>query len=244
MKDKISILIVEDDMIIAANISLQLNTLGYEVLGIVTRGEAALEYVVGTPPDILLMDINLKGKMDGIETARAIQETKDIPLIYLTANTDEATFAKAKSTKPRAFIAKPFNKLNLHRTVELVADQLNTERPSATTPVPELKVMDDRIFIRRHGRMQKLLLDHIHYIVADRNYCCLTTKSGDFVLCHSLKTIQEHLPPSQFIRVHRSYMVNIKSLDSIADDHLVIDKKTIPLSKSYKALLYDRIQTI
>lgn len=244
MQDKIRILIVEDDMIIAANISLQLSTLGYEVLGVVTRGEEAVVFAEKNAPDILLLDINLKGKIDGIQTASAIQQIRNVPIIYLTANADEATFAKAKKTKPKAFITKPFNKLNLHRTVELVADQLNREQPLDQTSFSELNVMDDRIFIRHNGQMQKLLFDNIHYIVADRNYCCLKTNSGSFVLSYPLKTLQERLPASNFIRVHRSYIVNIMKLDSIADDHLVINKKAIPLSKSYKTTLFNRIQTI
>lgn len=231
-------------MIIAANISLQLSNLGYEVEGIVSRGEEALAYAENNTPDMLLLDINLKGSMDGIETARAIQALKDIPLIYLTANADEATFAKAKQTRPKAFMTKPFNKLDLQRTIELVADQLDTATPPGPRPFSKLEVVDDRIFIRHKGQMKKLLLEHIHYIEADRNYCCLRTLSGNFVLCHPLKNIQERLPASHFVRVHRSYIVNILKLDSIADDHLVINKKTIPLGKSYKALLYDRIQTL
>ena len=87
MTKKIKILIVEDEMIIAANISLQLTTLGYEVTGIIPRGEDALLHIEDNQPDILILDINLKGKLDGIETAEAMQKTHSIPVIYLTANT-------------------------------------------------------------------------------------------------------------------------------------------------------------
>ncbi|MGI9552521.1 MAG: response regulator, partial [Aurantibacter sp.] len=94
------ILIVEDDMVIAANISLQLTHLGYEVTGIVSRGEQAIVQAKDNPPDILLLDIHLKGSLNGIETAKAIQKFRDIPIIYLTANSDEATFVSAKETRP------------------------------------------------------------------------------------------------------------------------------------------------
>lgn len=244
MQKKASILIVEDDMIIAANISLQLNNLGYEVLGIVTRGEEALDFVKKNVPDILLLDINLKGKMDGIETAKQIEKIKAIPVIYLTANADEATFNKAKITKPKAFITKPFNKLNLERTIALVADQCIAQVLDTVEPTPDLDILNDRIFIRHKGQMVKLLFDAIYYIVADRNYCCLKTESGSYVLSCPLKEMHERLPSSHFIRVHRSYIVNILKLNLIADDHLVINKKAIPLSKTYKADLYNRIHTI
>ena len=106
------ILIVEDEMIIAANISLQLNEFGYEVTGILSRGEDALVQVKEDTPDIVLLDIQLKGELDGIETARIMQEQYNIPIIYLTANADEANFNRAKETHPYAFISKPFKKLD------------------------------------------------------------------------------------------------------------------------------------
>lgn len=142
-------------MIIAANISLQLSNLGYEVEGIVSRGEEALVYAENNTPDMLLLDINLKGSMDGIETARAIQALKDIPLIYLTANADEATFAKAKQTRPKAFMTKPFNKLDLQRTIELVADQLDTATPPGPRPFSKLEVVDDPDIYPTQGTDEK-----------------------------------------------------------------------------------------
>ncbi|CAM4220693.1 response regulator [Zobellia roscoffensis] len=243
MKNKTRILIVEDDMIIAANISLQLESLGYEVTGIVTRGEEALLQTKENAPDILLLDINLKGALNGIQTAMEIHKHRDIPVIYLTANTDEATFSAAKETKPKAFITKPFNKLNLQRTIELVADQLVKENVQ-TASLPDLEVLEDRVFIRYNGKMEKLLLDDMLYIEANRNYCTVVTKTKRFVLSQTLKIMQERLPKANFVRVHRSFIVNISKLDTIADDHLAINRKVIPLSKSQKEFLFKRIQTI
>ena len=104
------ILIVEDEMIIAANLSLQLTNLGYEVCGIIPRGEEALLNIRENPPDIILMDIQLKGEMDGIEVIRSMQREVNIAVIYLTANADDAHFSRAKETHPYAFISKPFKK--------------------------------------------------------------------------------------------------------------------------------------
>ena len=92
MDTLIKILVVEDEMIIGAKISMQLTSLGYEVTGILPRGEEAIVHVEENKPDIVLLDINLKGKFDGIETALRMQKLADIPIIYLTANADQATF--------------------------------------------------------------------------------------------------------------------------------------------------------
>ena len=134
MSEKIKLLIVEDEMVIAANISLQLSELGYEVMGIIPRGEEALKHVNDNPPDIILMDINLKGHLDGIATARLIQKKQDIPVIYLTANVDDAHFNSAKDTHPYGFIAKPFKKLDLQRAIELTISQTTVSYTHLTLP--------------------------------------------------------------------------------------------------------------
>lgn len=243
MDKKTRILIVEDDMIIAANLSLQLSNLDYEVTGIESRGEEAIAHALFNTPDIILMDINLKGKLNGIETVSAIQEKNNIPVIYLTANSDETTFARAKKTHPYAFISKPFNKLDLHRTIALLANQI-TEKSVHHKNQNEMEVLEDRIFVRHNGRMQKLLLEDILYIEADRNYCTLVTNPTKHVLTNTLKVMEEKLPKSSFVRVHRSYIINISKLDVVADGHLEIGRKVIPIGKSHKELLLNRLHTI
>ena len=244
METKSRILIVEDDMIIAANLSLQLSQLGYEITGIESRGEEAVVHAQLNPPDLILMDVNLKGTLDGIETVQKIQETQQIPVIYLTANNDEATFNRAKATRPRAFISKPFNKLNLQRTVALVGEQLSIPVKANGQQTGDVAILNDRVFIRHQGKMIKLLLDHILYIEADRNYCKITTDSGDYLVVCTLKNIEQELDPAKFVRVHRSFMVNLSKLDVVAEGHLEIARKTIPISKSYKEHLMARLHTL
>ena len=242
-KEKISILIVEDDMIIAANLSIQLTSLGYEVTGILPRGEEAIVHVRENRPHILLMDINLKGELSGIETAKAIKKNNNISIIYLTANSDDATFNKAKETHPKAFITKPFNKLSLQRTIALVVEQMKDEKESSKN-TQHIEVLEDRIFVRHNGRMEKLLLEDILYIEADRNYCILITPKIKHILTCTLKVMEEKLPKSSFVRVHRSFIINISKLDVLADGHLEIGRKVIPIGKSHKELLLNRIRTI
>ncbi len=243
MEAKTRVLIVEDDMIIAANMSLQLSKLGYEISGIESRGEEALIHVKLNTPDVVLMDINLKGSISGIETAHAMQITTDIPHVYITANNDEATFEKAKKTHPFAFIAKPINLQELHRTLSLVAEQQNRKN-TANEKEELIEVLNDRIFIRHHGQMEKLLLEEILFVEADRNYCKIATPKKPYILTATLKVMEDKLPGSLFVRVHRSYIVNIKRLDVVAEGHVEINRKVIPLSKSYKETLLRHLQTI
>lgn len=244
MSKKIRILIVEDDMIIAANISLQLSKLGYEVTGIESRGEDAVRHARVNYPDIILMDIHLKGQLNGIETAKEIQRNSDIPLIYLTANSDDASFQKAKETRPYAFIPKPFNKLNLERTIALVVEKLSDKKNEVKDASSFLESMDDRIFIRSNGKLVKVMFNEILYIEAERNYCNVITSSQKFLIVSPLNSFCEKIESKDFLRVHRSFVVNIKKLDAVADSHLEINRKVIPVGKIYKEDLMKSIRKV
>jgi DNA-binding LytR/AlgR family response regulator len=244
MNAKTRLLIVEDDMIIAANMSLQLTKLGYEITGIESRGEEAIIHAKLNVPDIILMDVNLKGAIDGIETVKAIQRIVNIPVIYITANNDDPTFIRAKKTQPHAFISKPINGMVLHRTISLVEEQVKKNLAKNALKNETLEILEDRIFIRYKGNMVKLLLDQINYIEADRNYCIIVTTKQQYVLTCTSKKMEDKLPYNLFVRVHRSYIVNISKLDVVAEGHVEINRKVIPLSKSYKEVLLKHLQTI
>lgn len=246
MTQKTKILIVEDEMIIAANISLQLTTLGYEVTGIIPRGEEALIHIEQHQPDILILDINLKGEIDGIETAQMMQKSFNIPIIYLTANADELNFNRAKSTNPYAFISKPFKKLDLERAIELTINRVKSEN-ELTTPLIDKSapfILSDSIFVRHLEKMVRVDIKDILYIEAERNYCRIYSKLREYLLVMTLKDLDEKLPQKHFIRVHRSFIVNLSQIDEIATSHIVIAKKAIPVSKSLKEELLNRLQTI
>lgn len=116
---KIKILIVEDEAIIAKNVESKLVKAGYEVVDTVYTANDAINSAIEKNPDIILLDIKLKGKIGGIEAAEIIRRQKDIPIIYLTSYTDEDTFEKAKLTEPAAYLSKPFNIEELDRTIQL-----------------------------------------------------------------------------------------------------------------------------
>lgn len=246
MNKKTKILIVEDEMIIAANISLQLSTLGYEVTGILSRGEEALLHIEQNQPDILLLDINLKGSIDGIETAQIMQKTFNIPIIYLTANADEVNFNRSKSTHPYAFISKPFKKLDLERAIELTINRVKSENEQGTTSIEKIDpfILSDSIFVRHLEKMVRVDIKDILYIEAERNYCRIYSKVKEYLLVMTLKDLDEKLPQKHFIRVHRSFIVNLSQIDEVATSHIVIAKKAIPVSKSLKEELLNRLQTI
>ncbi|MCH6235846.1 LytR/AlgR family response regulator transcription factor [Cognataquiflexum rubidum] len=232
------ILIVEDDMIIAANIGLQLSNLGYEVTGLESRGEEAVHHALENKPDIILMDIQLKGKMSGIDAAKAIKKFIDIPVIYLTANVDDASFTKAKETHPFAFIAKPFKKLDLERTIALVEEKIKEKNQEILSNETSFEYQEDRIFIRSQNKLIKVLLDEILYIEAERNYCNIFLSNLTYLIVSPLSKLCEKMDQKSFIRIHRSYVVNFSKLDAVADSHVEIQGKLIPVGKQFKEDLH------
>ena len=125
---KTSILIVEDEAIVAENLSDKLEQLGYDVTGIACRGEEAREMALHLRPELILMDIQLDGPKDGIWVAEAIQKQYDVPVIYLTAHSDPATLARAKVTGPLGYILKPFEMRDLATQIELALYRHQTEQ--------------------------------------------------------------------------------------------------------------------
>jgi PAS domain S-box-containing protein len=116
---RVRILVVEDESIVALDIQDRLEALGYEVPATVGTGEQAIQQAGSLRPDLVLMDIQLHGAMDGVEAADRIRELYQIPVIYLTANADHPTVQRAKVTEPFGFVIKPFDERELHTTIEV-----------------------------------------------------------------------------------------------------------------------------
>jgi two-component system cell cycle sensor histidine kinase/response regulator CckA len=113
------ILVVEDEPIVAKNIQRELSSMGYTVPAIAASGEEALEKAGQTHPDLVLMDISLKGPLDGVETSKRMQERFDIPIVYLTAYADDRTLQRAKRTGPFGYLLKPYEEKELQTTIEI-----------------------------------------------------------------------------------------------------------------------------
>ena len=126
--EKIKIMIVEDELIVAKNIENHLRKIGYEVIAIVDSGEEAIARAAETRLDLVLMDIKLAGKIDGVEAARQIHDRFQIPVVYLTAYADDETLQRAKVTEPFGYIIKPFEPKKLHAAIEIVLYKNKMER--------------------------------------------------------------------------------------------------------------------
>ena len=124
---KTRILIIEDEPVIGMDIQGTLKKLGYDVPAVITTGEEALERAGELKPDLILMDIVLPGKMDGIDAARQIRERYDIPVIFITAHSEAETFERARETEPYGYLIKPVGKNDLYTAIETALNRSTME---------------------------------------------------------------------------------------------------------------------
>ena len=136
------VLVVEDEVIVAMEIQDRLEHLGFAVTDTLTTGEAALKHVSEEAPDLILMDIRLDGAMDGIETAEAIRAEQDIPVIFLTAYSDDRTLERAKAAAPYGYIVKPFEERELYAAVEVARNIHRLERKLQEQRDDLLQILD------------------------------------------------------------------------------------------------------
>lgn len=127
------LLVVEDEVLVARDIQARLQRMGYEVVGTVARGEDAVSTALAESPDLILMDINLKGEMDGIEAATQINEVSSVPVIYCTAYSNDEVLERAKITSPFGYVLKPFDNRELEINIEIALFKHQVEQDLAKT---------------------------------------------------------------------------------------------------------------
>ena len=248
---KLRILVVEDESIVAKDIQNSLKKLGYTVPTIISSGEKAVEEVEQSKPDIVLMDIMLKGDVNGIEAANTIRERFDIPVIFLTAYADDNTLSKAKISEPYGYIIKPFKEKELQTTIEMAMykhekdTQVKKERDLYHSIV-ENKESKDSIFVRADYRLNKVKFDDIFFVEALKDYVVINTSDNIYTTHTTMKEMMRILPAKDFVRVHRSFIVRLDKIFSIKYPDLVIEgkMKVVPIGGLYRKELFGRLNLI
>lgn len=248
---KTNILVVEDESIVSKDIQHSLKKLGYNVVGASSTGQKAVELAVELKPDLVLMDIMLKGDMTGIDAAEEIKQSINIPVIFLTAYADEGTLSKAKVTEPYGYIIKPFKEIDIHTSIEMALYKHQKEREvrkerDLLYALVEGKGSGDFIFVKSNSRLVKLKTSDIYFVEALKDYVVINALSTRYTIHSTMKDIEKKLPPEDFIRVHRSFIVRLDKIAAIEQPNLILenDKKVIPIGGSYKEELQKRINLV
>ncbi|MEI6020820.1 MAG: response regulator [Bacteroidota bacterium] len=251
--DKLNIFIVEDESIVARDIQNSLTKLGYNVVGIANNGKQALESISELLPDLILMDIMIKGGMNGIEVSELVKEKYNIPVIFLTAYADQATLSRAKVTEPYGYILKPFKEIDLHSTIEMASykhqkDSVLLKERDFLFSLVESKdeKVKDILFVKSNSRLIKLHLKDIFYVEALKDYVIINTETASYKVHSTMKEISKKLGSLDFARIHRSYIARLDKIQSIDDQVVTLDKgkKAIPVGSSYEKELMLKLNTL
>lgn len=214
----------------------QLSNLGYHLNPIAHSGQDALRILGKRMADIVLMDIDLEGSLDGITTAKRILERMDVQIVFLTKHNDSHHFDLAKEANPMAYLSKPFNIYNLHHTIQMAFQAIAPEQSNDGSPTRCFFVYDqggylridpnDILYIRPMGSQQE-----VHF------------RNQKRIISITAKSLLKKLSVSQipFLRVHREYVINLNHINKIDESTLVVAGKLIPIGNTYKRELFNRL---
>jgi len=237
-----NILLVEDNLSFALEIEMLIKELGYGFAGQVDNAKDAVSSIDQRVPDLVLVDVGIKGQLNGIELARTL-ERKGIPFIFITQSRDRTTYADAQSLKPIAYLVKPFDLLTLQSTLEQAIRTI-----SSSGKKEEIGAENDQesFYIRNNNVLNRIKYSEIYWIKSDGNYCNIHTEKKKYVTKVSLVSMMKKLENLDFMRVHKQYIVPINRVENINlfNNLLYVGEKMIPIGRSYKARLVKQLNLI
>ncbi len=242
---KVKILIVEDELIIAEDMRAMLEDLGYEVVGVTADPQEAKRLIAATMPDIAMLDITLGTQQLGLELGRDIVENHKIPFIFCTSHSDKSTIGKAAELHPNGYLIKPFEQKDLFSAIELALANFSHDRSAEEdqTSIDEDLIIKDSLFIKEGHLYVKVKIQNIHWLSPDGNYTTIHEEGGKKHLVRMpLKDLHDQLPKDKFFRSHRSFVVNLDSIEAINNQNIYIDSQKIPLGKSYRDELLSQVR--
>jgi two-component system LytT family response regulator len=236
--DKVNVMIVEDMVGESDGLSKVLLANNYNLVGVARTLNEALKLFYANKVDVVIIDIFLNGKPEGITFAETMNviPNRSKPFVFLTSSNDRQIFEKAKLTRPFSFLMKPFNELEILYAIEMAVEKFHNQNDVFLgDDEQDTVISDEYMFIKKGKSLKKVLIADIVYIEVEERYCNIITAYEKFVILISLIKILELLDASKFCRTHRNYIVNSeKIVEIIPADNLVL------LSGNHKAILSDK----
>lgn len=232
---QLNILIVEDEFITLDNLKETVIDLGYIVSGIAMNAAKAIDILNDGNTDFAILDINLKGKNDGIWIANEIRTKYHIPFIFITAFTDSETIQRAVKTKPLGYLVKPFTQPSVYAAIEIAFNTF-------TSPLEMDSLENEHIFVNENKVFKKVYLKDIRYIEAFKNYLEINLITGRHVIRSTLKSISQQLPDQHFIQCHRSFIINKNYIQIVSKNNIQIAGQEIPFTRSFKENVMNKLK--
>lgn len=244
------ILVVEDEALFLDTVLIILEEMGYAEVFSADSSHRALELFVAVKPDLVLMDIKIKGKKDGVEVAETItQSERAVPIIFMTSLGDEKTFDRAKKTNPINYLIKPFEDDDLRRSIELAIYkyyQATWDSELFTSWQTDILARDS-LFVKQGKVLKKIAIKNIIYIRAADKYIELLLDNQKMLARLSLNELSEKLPSDMFVRTSRKLILNvgyIRDIDLTNNRITLKNEEEVTISRHYKETILKRLNII
>ena len=235
------VFVVEDELLHAEHTKMSVEEAGFTVVGECDNADQALEAILKAKPDVVLMDISLPGKNNGISVAKALKGKSQIPVIFTSSLNDEETLREAAETTPISYLVKTVEANNLKAAITLASVK------PAVQAEDDARIEEEDLFIKSGNKLQKIKVSDILWVeTAGDNYCKVVTAQHQLVSRHTVRQMTHLLPADSFIQTHRAYLVNLHKIESIHEKEQVarVGEKDIPIGRSFKEALYARLKRL
>lgn len=215
----IKILVIDDEVLIAELMKSYLSSFGFSEIFLAHTRHTAIQAIHHVQPDLVLLDLHLQQPKDGLDIAKMLDEKGDLPYIFITANADMLIIQEAIHTRASSYITKPVKKADLFASIQ-IALKANSKPDTSF------------LLIKEHNANVKINYDEILYIESNSNYINIFTKTQKIMTRQSLDWAEQELPENQFMRIHRSYIVNIRAVQRTHSKSVFIGEIEIPISRA------------
>ncbi len=235
--NKYKTLIIEDNLPFAIKIEKHLVEWGHQVLGIIDNSKEALEVIKTQEPDLIIIDINIKGQLNGVEIAHSIKNLK-IPVIFITGRKDEQIYKEAQSTTGISYLVKPFDMKTLQGVIDFALPERKTGQQE--------KSDEQYFYIKKNNQLLKIDKTQISWLKADGNYCDFYIGTAKYTVRMSLKKVLAKLPKKEFLKIHKSHAVRISDIDGIflSKNQIRVGEVYLPLGRNFREELLQRVKQL
>lgn len=220
---KFKVLIVEDEVLISEHIKRVVEKSGFRPLDICEDYEEAMKLLQYETPDLAFLDIRMNGVDEGVEVAKHLR-TLNIPFVFITSFSDKETLQNAVMQQPLGYILKPFTNTEIQEYLAVL----------------EKAVIGGEITVGNVNNKERISIDEIMWVKSENVYVELHCTEKKHVHRSKLTTIHEMLPTNQFVRTSQSHIVNLNYVKSISSEFITLENETIPLSKKYKKVVFEK----
>jgi DNA-binding LytR/AlgR family response regulator len=241
------IVVVEDEKIHLRDIIISLEELGHECVASTADPFEALQLIEEHRPDAVIQDINLNGKISGIQLAKKIIQLYQVPVIFASSLREASIMNDALDVKPVTYLSKPVQPGDLQAALLMAERAKNkTEQSILSGELGETK--DGFIFIKIGDKLQKVNFKNVLLIQTDgKNYCTIITEDDKkYAVRNTIQALASIFPADNFLQVHRAYIINVQYVESYveSEQNIIIRKYDIPVGRTFKEAIQQRFKII